>query len=132
VLQAPAGTFEFLTTTALFGMVLTHFLLNTSLITLFYRLKEKHKDLFHTILHTLQHYVAPLVATGILGYALYASIWPPVFPETQTAITSIVHLVFAVGYALYLRFYKPHVLTQAGKKVNLWAEGRETNAMEQR
>ncbi|BCU68966.1 APC family permease [Stygiolobus caldivivus] len=132
VLQALADTFEFLTTMALFGMVLTHFLLNTSLITLFYRLKERHKDELHAILHIAQHYAAPIVATGILGYALYASIWPPVFPETPAAIVSIAYLAFAIGYGLYLKFYKPHVLTQAGKKVNLWVEEGETSAREQR
>ncbi|MBB5255091.1 APC family permease [Sulfurisphaera ohwakuensis] len=128
VLQALADTFEFLTTMALFGMVLTHFLLNTSLITLFFRLKEKHKDLLHAIFHILQHYIAPAVATGILGYALYASIWPPVLPETPAGIISIAFLAFATGYAIYLKIYKPHVLTQAGKKVNLWAEEGESSA----
>ncbi len=125
VLQALSDTFEFLTTMALFGMVMTHFLLNTSLITLFYRLKEKHKEKLHSIFHILQHYVAPAVATGILGYALYASIWPPVFPETPAAIVSIVYLVAAASYAIYLKIYKPHVLTKAGKAVNLWAEEGE-------
>ena len=128
VLNALSDTFGFLTTMALFGMVLTHFLLNTSLITLFYRLKERHKDLAHALLHYLQHYVAPAVATGILGYALYASIWPPVFPETPAAIASLIYLAGAIGYGLYLKMYKPHLLTQAGKRVNLWAEEGEYSA----
>ena len=122
VLNALADTFEFLTTMALFGMVTTHFLLNTSLITLFRRLKEKHKGVKHRVLHVLQHYAAPVVATGILGYALVASIWPPVFPETPAAIASLTYLAAAIGYGIYLKLYKPHLLTQAGKRVNLWAE----------
>jgi amino acid transporter len=127
VLTALSDTFGFLTTMALFGMVLTHFLLNTSVITLYKRLKERHKDLRHAILHILQHYVAPAAATGILGYALYASIWPPVFPETPAAVASLVYLGGAAGYALYLKFKKPWALTNAGKAVNLWAEEGESS-----
>ncbi|WP_338598403.1 APC family permease [Sulfolobus tengchongensis] len=128
VLNALSDTFEFLTTIALFGMVLTHFLLNTSVITLYSRLKEKHIGLKNTLLHTIQHYGFPAIATGILGYALYASIWPPVFPETPAAIASIVYLVASIGYGIYLKLYKPNELTKAGKSVNLWAEpGEESN-----
>ena len=126
LLNALSDTFDFLTTIALFGMVLTHFLLNTSLMTLFLRLKERHRSLWHAFLHILQHYAAPIVATGILGYALYASIWPPVFPETPAAIVSILYLIGAITYALYLKLFKPHLLTNAGKRVNLWAEEEGT------
>ncbi|MCL4314265.1 MAG: APC family permease [Candidatus Thermoplasmatota archaeon] len=114
-------SFDFLTTLALFGLIVTHILLNTSVMTLFYRLKEKHTGL-HAALHITEHYVLPVIATAIFIFVLYESLIPPVFPITEAVIAAVMYLVFAVVFAVRTVKLKPDVAARAGKSVNLVEE----------
>ncbi len=114
-------TFDFLTTVALFGLIITHVLLNTSVITLFYRLKEKHVGIYNFV-HITEHYALPVVATVIFVYVLFESLYPPVFPITEAVIASIIYLIFALSYAVNIVIKKPDIAKRAGKYVNLVEE----------
>lgn len=116
-----ADTFNLLTTLALFGLIITHILLNTSVMTLFYRLREKHKGVF-IFVHISEHYVLPVIATVIFVWVLYESLYPPVFPITDAVVASIIYLVFALSYARRIVKHKPDVAKRAGRSVNLVEE----------
>ncbi len=116
-----ATTFEFLTTLALFGLIITHILLNTSVVTLFYRLKEKHQG-WHTITHITEHYVLPFIATAVFLFVLYESLIPPIFPISDAVVMSIIYLAFAIIYAMWIVKTKPDVARRAGKSVNIVEE----------
>lgn len=122
VTVALSDTFDLLTTIALFGLILTHILLNTSVITLFRRLRERHNRKITKIIHPIEHYVMPLVATAVFLFVLYESVWPPVFPVTQAVLISAVYTVFAVIYAMQMKARKPGVVERAGRTVNIVEE----------
>jgi len=115
------NSFDFLTTLALFGLIITHILLNTSVMTLFIRLKEKHHGIY-IVVHITEHYVLPIIATVIFLWVLYESIIPPVFPITEAVIGASAYLVFAIFYAIRTVKLKPEVAARAGKSVNLVEE----------
>ena len=79
-----SSTFDFLTTLALFGLIITHILLNTSVMTLFLRLKEKHYGIF-TFIHITEHYVLPIIATIIFVWVLFESLYPPGFSNFRSS-----------------------------------------------
>lgn len=114
-------TFDLLTTVALFGLIITHILLNTSVAALFYRLKEKHTG-WHNVTHITEHYVLPTIATGVFLFVLYESLIPPVFPISDAIIGSVIYLIFAISYARWIVKTKPEVARRAGKSVNLVEE----------
>ncbi|BAB59652.1 amino acid permease [Thermoplasma volcanium GSS1] len=114
-------SFDLLSTMALVGLISVHLLLNTSVMTLFRRLKEKHYGL-HKITHPIEHYLLPSVATGIFVFVLYESIIPPVFPITQAVEAIVVYIVFMIIYIVFLGRVKPDVIKNAGKTVNLVKE----------
>ena len=116
-----ANSFDFLTTIALFGLIITHILLNTSVMTLFYRLKEKHYGIF-IFVHIAEHYVLPITATVIFAWVLYESIVPPVFPISEAVLASFGYLAFALLYAVRTVKLKPDVAARAGRSVNLVEE----------
>jgi amino acid transporter len=116
-----SNTFDFLTTLALFGLIITHILLNTSVMTLFLRLKEKHHGIF-IFVHIVEHYVLPIIATIVFVWVLYESLYPPIFPITEAVIASIGYLAFAIYYAMRTVKLKPEVAKRAGKSVNLVEE----------
>ncbi|MFG1545466.1 MAG: APC family permease [Thermoplasmataceae archaeon] len=122
VTKALSDTFDLLTTIALVGLIITHILLNTSVITLFRRLKEVHKRRLHKIIHPIEHYVLPLIATAIFIFVLYESVWPPVFPVTEAVIVAAVYLAFAISYAVLLKIRRPDLVKRAGKTVNIVEE----------
>jgi amino acid transporter len=122
VTKALSDTFDLLTTIALVGLIITHILLNTSVITLFRRLKEVHKRRLHKIIHPIEHYVLPLIATAIFIFVLYESVWPPVFPVTEAVIVAAVYLAFAMSYAVLLKIRRPDLVKRAGKTVNIVEE----------
>jgi len=127
VFNALTNGFDFLTTVALVGMITAHFLLNTSVITLFYRLKEKHYGM-KKLLHPIQHYIMPGVATAIFAFVLYESVVPPIFPYTQAVAASVVFLLFSVGYGIWIKRKKPEVYKKAGRRVNIVEEEMEGTA----
>jgi amino acid transporter len=121
VYGALSDAFDFLTTIALVGLVVTHLMLNTAVITLYRKLKERHYG-FNLILHPLQHYVLPAIATGIFIYVLYASIWPPVYPVTQAVIFTFVYIGIMLAYTLNVWKKRPDILKKAGRRVNIVEE----------
>ena len=121
-----SDSFDFLTTMALVGLIFTHVLLNTSVITLFHRLKERHVKISTKILHPIEHYVLPGIATGVFIFVLYESLVPPIFPVTEAVLVSVLYTTFATLYAIWLKKRKPEVVKKAGITVNLVEE--ESNA----
>jgi amino acid transporter len=121
VSESLSNTFQFLTTLALFGLIITHVLLNTSVMTLFLRLKEKHKGIF-IFIHITEHYLLPIIATIIFLWVLVESIVPPVFPITEAVVAALGYLIFAIFYAVRTVKNKPDVAARAGKSVNLVEE----------
>lgn len=121
VYGALSDAFDFLTTIALVGLVVTHLMLNTAVITLYRKLKERHYG-FNLLLHPLQHYVLPAIATGIFIYVLYASIWPPVYPVTQAVIFTFVYIGIMLAYTLNVWKKRPDILKKAGTRVNIVEE----------
>jgi len=116
-----SSTFDFLTTLALFGLIITHILLNTSVMTLFLRLKEKHYGIF-IFIHITEHYVLPIIATIIFVWVLFESLYPPVFPISEAVMASFGYLIFAIFYAVRTVKLKPDVAARAGKSVNIVEE----------
>ncbi|MGC8608874.1 MAG: APC family permease [Thermoplasmata archaeon] len=114
-------SFDMLSTMALVGLISVHVLLNVSVMTLFGRLKEKHFGL-HRITHPIEHYVLPVIATGIFIFVLYESIIPPVFPITQAVEAIFVYIIFMIVYIVFLSRRNPDAVRNAGRKVNLIAE----------
>ena len=121
VVTALTDSFDLLTTLALGGLIITHILLNTSVMTMFYRLKEKHTGI-KKIIHPIEHYVFPSIATVIFIFVLYESVVPPVYPITDGIIIIALYSIFAIGYSLYLKKTKPGKVKNAGLTVNLVAE----------
>ena len=121
VVTALTDSFDLLTTLALGGLIITHILLNTSVMTMFYRLKEKHKGI-KKIIHPVEHYIFPSIATVIFIFVLYESVVPPVYPITDGIIIIALYSFFAAGYSLYLKKTKPDKVKNAGMTVNLAAE----------
>jgi amino acid transporter len=119
VILALEDSFEFLTTMALGGLILTHVLLNTSVMTMFRRLKEKHTSIQDLLFHALEHYIFPILATIIFIFVLYESVVPPVYPITYAIEIIAIYLVFSGAYALYIKYKKPELAARAGKSVNL-------------
>ncbi|MFG1519671.1 MAG: APC family permease [Thermoplasmataceae archaeon] len=114
-------SFALLTTMALVGLISVHILLNTSVITLFRRLKERHFGI-HKLTHPIIHYVLPIVATLIFVFVLYESIVPPAFPITQ-AVAAIAIFIILIGiYITWLARKHPDYILNAGRTVNLIAE----------
>ncbi len=119
IVKALTDSFQFLTTMALGGLIITHILLNTSVMTMFRRLKEKHTGVRDRIFHLMQHYVFPSIATLIFIFVLYESLVPPVYPITYAIMIIGIYAVFSVIYALYIKYKKPELAKNAGKSVNL-------------
>ncbi len=117
VITALTDSFELLTTLALGGLIITHIILNTSVMTMFYRLKEKHTGL-RIILHPIEHYVLPSIATVIFIFVLYESVIPPVYPITDGIAIIAAYTLFSILYALYIKRTKPEVVKNIAK-VNL-------------
>ncbi len=113
------NTFDFLTTMALVGLIITHILLNTSVMTLFRRLREKHTGIIDLLIHDISHYVFPIIATAIFAFVLYESIVPPVFPITEAVIVIAAYTIFSLYYALRMKYKRPDLMVKAGKSVNL-------------
>jgi amino acid transporter len=119
IITALTDTFQFLTTMALGGLIITHVLLNTSVMTMFRRLKEKHTGIIDKTIHTIEHYVFPSIATVIFIFVLYESVVPPVYPITDAIYIIAAYTIFSIAYALYLKHKKPELVKKAGKSVNL-------------
>ncbi len=123
IIRALTDTFEFLTTMALAGLIITHILLNTSVMTMFRRLKEKHTG-YRKITHPIEHYVLPSIATVIFIFVLYGSVVPPVYPITEAVIIIAIYVTFSIIYGLRLERIHPEITENAGKKVNMVEEER--------
>jgi len=121
VINALENAFDFLTTIALVGFIVAHFVNNTAVMVMFYRLKERHYGI-NAILHPTLHYVLPAIATAIFAFVLYESIWPPVFPVTQAVIAGAIVLAFSIYYTYWIRVHKPEAYRKAGKRVNIVEE----------
>ena len=121
IITALTDSFEFLTTMALAGLIITHVLLNTSVMTMFRRLKEKHIG-YRKITHPIQHYLLPIIATIIFIFVLYESVVPPVYPITEAIIIIAIYTIFSIFYGFYLKKKKPDIASNAGKSVNIVAE----------
>ena len=96
-------------------------LLNVSVMTLFVRLKEKHKGIYNLI-HITEHYILPILATAVFVFVLYESVIPPIFPITEAIAASVIYLAFAIYYAIRIKITKPEVARRAGRSVNLVEE----------
>ncbi|MHB1664479.1 MAG: APC family permease [bacterium] len=114
--------FVFLTTIALYGLIITHFLLNTSIMVLYKRLKEKHNGLLKKIIHPIEHYIMPGLATLIFMFVLYESVIPPLFPIFQASVASIIFICIVIIYIMYLKKYKKETLAKVSVTVNLVEE----------
>ncbi len=121
VINALEDSFEFLTTMALVGLIITHILLNTSVITMFRRLKEKHTGL-KRIIHPIIHYVLPVIATIIFMFVLYESVISPVYPITDAVALIAAYVIFTLVYSFRMQKLKPGVMEKAGKIVNIIEE----------
>ncbi len=127
VFCALSTTFDYLTTIALVGFIVAHFINNTAVMVLFARLKERHYGI-NVILHPFLHYVLPAIATVIFAFVLYESIWPPVFPVTQAVATGVAVLIFSIIYTSWIRVKKPEAYRRAGKTVNVVEEEKKEQA----
>ncbi|MEM4086521.1 MAG: APC family permease [Saccharolobus sp.] len=119
--SALSNAFAFLTTIALVGFMLAHFMNNTAVMVLYYKLKEKHVG-FNKLLHPIQHYLLPAIATVIFAFVLYESIWPPVFPVTQAVGVGAGAIAFSIGYTFWIKHKKPESYRRAGTTVNIVQE----------
>ncbi|MEM0131741.1 MAG: APC family permease, partial [Saccharolobus sp.] len=119
--SALSNAFAFLTTIALVGFILAHFMNNTAVMVLYYKLKEKHVG-FNKLLHPIQHYLLPAIATVIFAFVLYESIWPPVFPVTQAVGVGAGAIAFSIGYTFWIKHKKPESYRRAGTTVNIVQE----------
>lgn len=126
IVKSLTESFEFLTTMALAGLIITHVLLNTSVITMFRRLKEKHPNIPDHIIHITEHYMLPSIATIVFVFVLYESVVPPVYPITDAIIIIAMYTVFSAIYAVYTRYKKPKIAEMAGKNVNLVDEEHDS------
>jgi len=115
------NSFDLLSAMALVGLISVHLMLNTSVMTLFRRLRERHFGL-HKITHPIEHYVLPAVATAVFIFVLYESIVPPVFPITQAVAAVAVYIVFMTVYIIWLSRKHPDIVKAAGRRVNLITE----------
>ena len=122
IINALSNAFDFLTTIALVGFITAHFVNNTAVMVMFYRLKERHYGIWNTISHITLHYILPAIATVVFAFVLYESIWPPVFPVTQAVIVGVAVLVFSIYYAYWIRVHNPEAYRRAGKTVNIVEE----------
>jgi len=119
VISALEDSFDFLTTMALGGLIITHIMLNTSVMTMFKRLKEKHTSILDFFTHLMQHYAFPVIATIIFVFVLYESVVPPVYPITEAIAVIAAYTIFSIAYALYMKTHKPETMARAGKYVNI-------------
>lgn len=119
VVTALQDSFNFLTTMALGGLIITHLLLNTSVITLFSRLKEKHTGSLDLMKHVISHYGFPIIATIIFAFVLYESVNSFVYPIGEATVAVFIYTVFCYLYAVRMKRLKPDVMERAGKNVNL-------------
>jgi amino acid transporter len=119
VVIALESSFDFLTTMALVGLIITHVLLNTSVITLFKRLKERHTGAFDFVMHGVSHYGFPILATIIFIFVLYESVVSFVYPVGEAVLAIAIYTVFCIYYALRMKSKKPELMARAGKSVNL-------------
>ncbi|ARM76198.1 APC family permease [Acidianus manzaensis] len=124
IYNALSNAFDYLTTIALVGFIVAHFINNTAVMTLFYKLKEKHTGI-NKIIHPFMHYFLPAVATIIFAFVLYESIIPPVFPVTQAVATGGAVLIFSIFYAYWIKIKKPTAYKNAGMSVNIVKEEQE-------
>jgi amino acid transporter len=122
IIRALEASFDFLTTMALGGLIITHVLLNTSVMTMFRRLKEKHTNIGDYLIHILEHYIFPILATIIFVFVLYESVIPPVYPISEAILVIAIYTIFSVTYALLMKKRKPELMVNAGKTVNLLDE----------
>ncbi|MUM64241.1 amino acid permease [Acidianus infernus] len=127
VFCALSETFDYLTTIALVGFMVAHFINNTAVMVLFARLKERHYGI-NRIIHPFLHYILPAIATIIFAFVLYKSIWPPEFPVTQAVITGASVLIFSIIYTAWIRVKRPETYRIAGKTVNIVEEERREQA----
>ncbi len=114
-------SFDLLSTMALVGLISVHLMLNTSVMTLFRRLKEKHTGI-HRLIHPVEHYILPGLATAIFIFVLYESIIPPVFPLTEAVMAIAIYIILMSFYILVLGKRKPDIVKWAGKRVNIITE----------
>ena len=119
VVSALEDSFDFLTTMALAVLIITHVLLNTGLITLFRRLREKHTGIFDKIKHDVGHYVFPSIATLIFIFVLYESVSGFVYPIAEAVMTVTAYTIFSFSYAFRMIKLRPDLMARAGKSVNL-------------
>ncbi|AWR99012.1 APC family permease [Metallosphaera hakonensis] len=121
VSQALSNTFQYLTTIALVGFIVAHFINNTAVMVMFYRLKEKHMGI-NKLLHPILHYILPVIATVVFAFVLYESVWPPQFPVTEAVITGSGLLIFSIIYTHWIKRNKPEAYRRAGLTVNIVEE----------
>ncbi|MGP6207251.1 APC family permease [Cuniculiplasma sp. SKW3] len=119
VVTALEASFDFLTTMALAGLIITHVLLNTGVITLFRRLRERHTGILDKIKHDIGHYIFPSVATVIFIFVLYESVAGFVYPIAEAIIVVAAYTIFSLAYALRMKKIRPDLMAKAGKSVNL-------------
>ena len=118
IFNALSNAFDFLTTIALVGFIVAHFINNTAVMTLFSRLhgvKESVKGF-------IVHYILPALATVVFAFVLYESIYPPVFPVTQAVIIGAILLTFSIIYGYLIKIYKPQAYKNAGRLVDIVEE----------
>ena len=74
------------------------------------------------LVHILEHYILPIIATVIFVWVLFESVYPPIFPITEAVTVSVGYLAFAIFYAVRTIKLKPEVARRAGRSVNLVEE----------
>ncbi len=94
-----------LATFATVGTIMVHTLSNLSLIN-FYR-KQKFRFIVHGVL--------PIVGSVLILYALYASIWPPVFPYYIAPIALVIWSIAAIVYVFLFSRKNKENLENIGK-----------------
>jgi len=94
-----------LATMATVGTIMVHSITNISLIPYYARIKE-FKPIFSALL--------PIVGTVLVLYALYASIWPPVYPYYLAPIALAVWTPLSVLFIM-LRIHKRMDVDSIGK-----------------
>lgn len=87
------------------GTIMVHSITNISLIPYYARIKE-FKPIFSALL--------PIVGTVLVLYALYASIWPPVYPYYLAPIALAVWTPLSVLFIM-LRINKRMDIDSIGK-----------------
>ncbi|NON61154.1 APC family permease, partial [Acidianus sp. RZ1] len=128
VINALENSFDFLTTIALVGFIVAHFINNSAVMVFFHRNKSSEKnrhDIIHLVIHYFLHYFLPALATVIFAFVLYESIIPPVFPVTQAVLFGSAILIFSVIYTIWIKIKKQEIYANIGKSVNVVEEERK-------